>query len=46
LCFHRPTFMGFNMTPNTPKGSVITSALQSFKEPGDWLASFESCLPP
>jgi hypothetical protein len=44
-CFHRPTFLGFDMTPKS-KDLVTMSALQSFKEPGDWLASFESCLPP
>jgi hypothetical protein len=37
--------MGFYVSLNG-KPSISTSALQSFKEPKDWLVSFEICRPP
>jgi hypothetical protein len=37
--------MGFYVSLNS-KLSIATSALQSFKEPEDWLVSFENCRPP
>jgi hypothetical protein len=37
--------MGFHASLNG-KPSIVTFALQSFKEPEDWLASFEDCRPP
>jgi hypothetical protein len=37
--------MGFHVSLDG-KPPIQTLALQSFKEPEDWLASFENCRPP